>query len=133
MSDVPHAASSMNARLMLQVVGSSDGPDPNPPVSTLLTRAGSNAMMYIQNLYRTKMKATVKKWGNSAAVRIPVSVMEAMHLRLDEIVEVREEKGRIIIEPALPKKYALDDLLKGITKTNLHEAVDFGPPEGKEV
>ena len=79
------------------------------------------------------MKATVKKWGNSAAVRIPASVMEAMHHDLDEVVEVREEKGRIVIEPVRQKTYALDDLLNGITSKNLHEAVNFGPPEGKEV
>jgi antitoxin MazE len=79
------------------------------------------------------MKARVKKWGNSAAVRIPSSVMEAMHLDLDEVVEVREEKGRIVIEPVRPKKYLLDELLKGITTKNLHEAIDFGSPRGKEV
>jgi antitoxin MazE len=79
------------------------------------------------------MKATVKKWGNSAAVRIPASVMEAMHLGLDEVVEVREEKGRIVIEPVRQKTYVLDDLLKGITAKNLHEAVEIGPPQGKEV
>ena len=79
------------------------------------------------------MRATVKKWGNSAAVRIPASVMEAMHLDLDEIVDVREEKGRIVIEPVHQKAYALDDLLKGITAKNLHDVVDFGSPEGKEV
>ena len=78
------------------------------------------------------MKATVKKWGNSAAVRIPASVMEAMHLELDEVVEVREEKGRIVIEPVRKKKYVLDELLQGITAENLHEAVNFGSPEGKE-
>ena len=62
------------------------------------------------------MKTTVKKWGNSAAVRIPASV-----------------KGKIVIEPARQETYVLDDLLKGITSKNRHEAVDFGPPEGKEV
>ncbi len=79
------------------------------------------------------MKATVKKWGNSAAVRIPASMMETMHLNLDETVEVREEKGRIVIEPVRQKIYVLDDLLKGITAKNLHEAVHFGSPPGKEV
>jgi len=79
------------------------------------------------------MKAMVKKWGNSAAVRIPASVMEAMHLALDQVVEVREEEGRIVIEPVRQKTYVLDDLLNGITSKNLHEAVNFGPPEGKEV
>lgn len=79
------------------------------------------------------MKATVKKWGNSAAVRIPASVMQAMHLDLDEVVEVREEAGRIVIEPVRQKTYDLDNLLKGITLKNRHDAVEFGPPEGKEV
>jgi antitoxin MazE len=78
------------------------------------------------------MKATVKKWGNSAAVGIPVSVMQAMHLDLDEIVDVREEAGRIVIEPVREKTYELADLPKGITAKNRHEAVDFGPPSGKE-
>jgi len=79
------------------------------------------------------MKATVKKWGNSAAVRIPASVMESMNLDLDQVVDMRVEKGSIVIEPVRQKTFVLDDLLKGITAKNLHEAVDFGPPQGKEV
>jgi antitoxin MazE len=79
------------------------------------------------------MRATIKKWGNSAAVRIPSSVMAAMHLQLDEVVDVREEKGRIVIEPVRPKAYAIDDLVRGITAKNRHQAADFGPPQGKEV
>jgi antitoxin MazE len=78
------------------------------------------------------MKTTVKKWGNSAAVRIPSAVMQATNLDLDELVDVREEAGRIIIEP-IRKTYELDVLLKGITSKNLHAAVDFGPPSGKEI
>jgi len=42
----------------------------------------------------------VKKWGNSASVRIPAAIMEAAHLDLDDAVDVREESGRIVIEPA---------------------------------
>lgn len=79
------------------------------------------------------MKATVKKWGNSAAVRIPASLMEAMHLDLDEVVEVRQEQGRIVIEPVRQKTYVLNDLLKGVTSKNLHEPIDLGSPQGKEV
>ena len=79
------------------------------------------------------MKATVKKWGNSAALRIPASVMEATHLHLNTDVDVREEKGRIIIEPVRRKSYRLDDLVKGINAKNLPEPVDFGAPVGQEV
>jgi len=71
------------------------------------------------------MKGVVKKWGNSAAVRIPASVLESLHLAIDEAVDVREEAGRIVIEPLGKRTYALDDLLKGITARNIHEGVDF--------
>ena len=79
------------------------------------------------------MKATVRKWGNSAAVRIPASVMQATRLDLDEVVDVREEAGRIVIEPVRKKTYDLVKLLKGITSKNQHDAVDFGPAMGKEL
>ncbi len=79
------------------------------------------------------MKATVRKWGNSAAVRIPASVMQATRLDLDEAVDVHEEAGRIVIEPVRQKTYDLDELLKGITSKNQHESTDFGLPMGKEV
>jgi antitoxin MazE len=79
------------------------------------------------------MRTTVKKWGNSAAVRIPSSVMEAMHLDLDELVDVREEAGRIVIEPIRQKAYELSKLLERISSKNQHQPVDFGPAVGKEV
>lgn len=79
------------------------------------------------------MRAKVKKWGNSAAVRIPSSLLAAASLALEETVEVREEAGRIVIEPVRQKTFDLKQLLKGITPKNQHEAVDFGPPAGKEV
>jgi antitoxin MazE len=78
------------------------------------------------------MKATVKKWGNSAAIRIPSHVLEAASLNLEEEVGIREENGCIVIEPIHPKKYDLKNLLKGITPNNQHRAVNFGKPQGKE-
>lgn len=78
------------------------------------------------------MRVTVKKWGNSASVRIPSAVMTAARLSLDETVDVREEGGRIVIEPIRPREYDLAQLLAGITPENLHAEVDFGAPVGKE-
>jgi antitoxin MazE len=79
------------------------------------------------------MRVTVKKWGNSAAVRIPAALMDAAKVRLDDPVEVREEGGRIIIEPVRQKHYSLAKLLAGITPRNLHTESDFGAPVGKEL
>ena len=51
-----------------------------------------------------RLRATVGKWGNSAAVRIPVTKQEL----------------------------SLEDLLAQITPSNLHGEVEFGKPIGQE-
>ena len=79
------------------------------------------------------MKVLVKKWGNSAAIRIPVSVMDAAHINLDQSVDVKEENGRIVIEPDRSGVFALDELLDGITSANMHDPVDTGPAVGREL
>ena len=78
------------------------------------------------------MKTTVKKLGQQRG-GADSRVDDGMQLHLDDIVEVREEKGRIVIEPVRGKTYKLEDLLKGINSKNLHEMIDFGPPVGNEV
>lgn len=45
------------------------------------------------------MRSAVRKWGNSASVRIPAAVMAASGLRIDQPVDVRVEDGRLVIEP----------------------------------
>lgn len=79
------------------------------------------------------MRGVVKKWGNSAAVRIPASVLEAAKVRLDQPVDVREEGGRIVIEPLRPARYDIEALVSGITDENRHDAVDMGQRVGREV
>lgn len=78
------------------------------------------------------MQVTVKKWGNSAAVRIPAVVLQNARLSLDDKVNVRDEDGRIVIEPVCPRGYDLAQLVAGITRTNLHGEVDTGDGVGKE-
>ena len=78
------------------------------------------------------MQGVVKKWGNGAAVRIPACVLEAAHVQVDQPVDVREEGGRIVIEPLRPPACDLDALVAGITDENRHDTVDMGPPTGRE-
>lgn len=78
------------------------------------------------------MRAIVKKWGNSASVRIPAAIMDAARLHVDAAVDVREEGGRIVIEPLRQDDCNLDALVAGITADNLHAEVSFGAALGKE-
>jgi antitoxin MazE len=78
------------------------------------------------------MKMLVKKWGNSAAVRIPAAIMAAASLDLDQAVDVREESGRIVIEPIKTDPYELDGLLERMRPETFPEETDFGAPQGRE-
>lgn len=79
------------------------------------------------------MKVVIKKWGNSAAVRIPSAVLETARLTLDQIVEIRTDNGVLIIEPVVRQDYDIEKLLADITPENVHQPVDFGKPVGCEV
>jgi len=59
--------------------------------------------------------------------------MEAARLSLEAPVDIREEGGRIVIEPIRSNEYDLTRLLAGITPENLHTEVAFGAPVGKEL
>jgi len=75
----------------------------------------------------------VRKWGNSAAVRIPAKLLAEVGLEIDQPVELRSERGRIVIEPIRKRRYDLDELIAAIRPDNLHDAVDTGPAVGREV
>lgn len=81
------------------------------------------------------MRATVKKWGNSAAIRLPAGVLEAAHLQVNQDVDIREEHGRIVIEPVHPEPAEIDieAVCATLTEENKPDLVDFGPPVGSEV
>lgn len=79
------------------------------------------------------MRVHIKKWGNSASVRIPATVMAAAALHVDQAVEIREEGGRIVIEPLQAPIYDLNHLLDQMKPETFHDEIDFGPPVGQEV
>ena len=78
------------------------------------------------------MRVTIRKWGNSASIRIPSAIMEAAQVRLDQQVDVREEQGCIIIEPVRARAVDLDALIAGITDENRHAEIESGGPVGAE-
>lgn len=61
-----------------------------------------------------------------------MNIMRDAHLRLNQVVEVREEDGRVVIEPVKEPEYNLKKLLGAITPDNLHLEADFGEPVGNE-
>ena len=79
------------------------------------------------------MQTSIKKWGNSPALRLNAAVMKSAQLNIDQIVSVKVQKGRIVIEPMMKQEFQLEELLAGITTKNLHGESDFGQHAGKEL
>jgi antitoxin MazE len=79
------------------------------------------------------MEVQIKKWGNSASVRLPASVMAAASLRVDQSVEVRVEDGRVVLEPVTSKRMTFEERVAALDPATFHDVVDWGPPVGKEV
>lgn len=79
------------------------------------------------------MQTIIKKWGNSPALRLNAAVMKSAQFNIDQLVSVKVQKGRIVIEPMIRTEYQLEELLAGITPQNLHGESDFGKPVGKEL
>lgn len=66
------------------------------------------------------MRIVMKKSGNSAVAPLPQEIMQAARLRIGQLVDIREEAGRIVIEPIHSPEDVLAELLAGITPENLH-------------
>ena len=79
------------------------------------------------------MRVIVKKWGNSAAVRIPAAIMSMASVEIDQPVEVREEDGRSVIEPIQAPRYDVEVMVASIADDQLHDLIDFGPSVGSDV
>ena len=75
------------------------------------------------------MEQTLKKWGNSLAIRLPKSLTKELNLKEGSKVEIKLEGEKLVIVP----KRGLEELLKGISPKNLHRETDWGRREGNEV
>jgi antitoxin MazE len=78
------------------------------------------------------MKTKVVKWGNSLGLRIPKSFAEEVQVTEGSTVDLSMEDGRLVIRVEIQPEYSLEELLGGITETNLHSEVDSGEPVGGE-
>ena len=79
------------------------------------------------------MNSSIGQWGNSLAIRLPKHIVQALDLKANDRLSIKEEAGKIILEPLteLPE-LSLDYLLSQVTEEPEPE-IDWGKPEGEEV
>lgn len=78
------------------------------------------------------MRVSIRKWGNSLALRIPKLFAVEAHIQQGSTVDISLKDGKIIAVPVSEKKYSLDDLLLGVTEKNIHKEFNTGQAVGLE-
>ncbi len=79
------------------------------------------------------MRAVVAQWGNSAAVRLPKSVLEDLRVAPGSEVEIWIAGGQLHMRP-IPSvtSHRLEDLLAQIAPDSIPEMEEW-PPTGAEI
>jgi antitoxin MazE len=67
----------------------------------------------------TSIRTQIVGWGNSQALGIPRSMLDALNVREGDEAEMIVENGRLTIQPLNPK-LTLESLVAGITPENRH-------------
>lgn len=79
------------------------------------------------------METKITKWGNSLGVRIPKALADETEVAEGSRVEIVVRDGELVLRPLRRPRFTLEELLAGVRKANLHEEVDTGTPEGREI
>ena len=78
------------------------------------------------------MRTKVVKWGNSLGLRIPKTFAEDIRVTEGTAVDLIMEDGQLVIRLAKEPQWTLDELLSGVTPSNLHTEVETGDAVGGE-
>jgi antitoxin MazE len=63
--------------------------------------------------------ATVQRWGNSLAVRIPASIAKQLRILEGTAIEISVDDGTLVVRPRR-RRYRLKDLLRNCKPAQLH-------------
>ena len=79
------------------------------------------------------MRATITRWGQGLALRVPRKLALEAGLSEGAEVELTAHPGGLDVAAVAGHVPSLAELLAQITDANRHEAVDSGPAVGAEV
>ena len=86
------------------------------------------------------MQTTIVKWGNSKGIRIPKAFLKDLQITENDVVEIKLENEKIIIEKSNTKKHRTckerlaDFYGENFDKKHVkQEEIDWGKPAGKEI
>ncbi len=58
------------------------------------------------------MRTEIKKWGNSAALRLPATTLAKAGLEVNSPVEIEVAEGKLVVSAVNIPQYSLEELLE---------------------
>lgn len=77
--------------------------------------------------------ASIKKWGNSLAVRIPQTIINMLDLRENDEIGFEIKDHSLIITPVKKKHKTIEELFVGYNGNYSPEEVEWGTAVGEEI
>src|SRR3989338_7926414 len=76
---------------------------------------------------------SVRKWGNGHGVLLPKAFVDTLDLAHAEVQTILRGTSIILTKKSPQKRLTLKDLVRGVSRRDKHEIVDFGAPQGREI
>lgn len=79
------------------------------------------------------MEARIQRWGNSAGIRIPSSILKSLNIKTNDVLNIEQEDDKIIITIPKKKKISLSDKFKEYKGKNLAKEFSWDETVGREI
>jgi len=79
------------------------------------------------------MLVSLRRWGNSLALRIPKRMAERLGVSDGSVVNLGVSRGMLLAEPVRKRAIPLGSLLAKVTPANRRPETDWGTAMGTEV
>lgn len=79
------------------------------------------------------MKTKLSKCGDSHVLQIPMSILDVLNWKDDDILDLKIKENKLIIENSSDDEMNIEDLFEDFNSKYSKEDIDWGKMIGKEV
>lgn len=79
------------------------------------------------------MEVRIQKWGNSAGIRIPSSILKSLKIKTNDVLNIEQQEDKIIISIPKKRKISLEERFKNYNGDNLAKDFSWDDSMGREI
>ena len=79
------------------------------------------------------MEVRIQKWGNSADIRIPSSILKSLKIKTNDVLNIEQQEDKIVISMPKKRKISLEERFKNYNGANLAKDFSWDDSMGREI